>query len=74
VMGFYGPLAEEATPSRALIKASLENAAYTFTAVSARDVSAILDAVLEGRVYYASSDLIENSRREQRRLRCGTSR
>jgi (2Fe-2S) ferredoxin len=74
VMAFYGQLAEEATPSRELIKASLEDAAYTFTAVSARDVSAILDTVLEGRAYYASSDLIENSRREQRRLRCGSSR
>lgn len=73
VMAFYGQLAEEATPSRELIKASLEDAAYTFTAVSARDASAILDTVLEGE-FYASSDLIENSRREQRRLRCGSSR
>jgi (2Fe-2S) ferredoxin len=61
VMAFYGQLAEEATPSRELIKASLEDASYTFTAVSARDISAILDTVLEGRVCYASSDLIENS-------------
>jgi hypothetical protein len=53
-MAFYGQLAEEATPSRELLKASLEDAAYTFTAVSARDVSAILDAVLGGQVYYAS--------------------
>jgi hypothetical protein len=73
-MAFYGQLAEEAIPNRELIKASLEDAGYTFTAVSARDVSAILDTVLEGRVYYASSDLIENSRTEQRRLRCGSLR
>ena len=48
VMAFYGQLAEEATPSRELIKESLDDAAYTFTAVSARDVSTILDTVLEG--------------------------
>jgi hypothetical protein len=48
-MAFYGRLAEEATPGRELIKASLEDAAYTFTAVSARDVAAILDTVLKAR-------------------------
>jgi len=48
VMAFYGRLAEEATPSRELIKESLDDAAYTFTAVSARGVSTILDTVLEG--------------------------
>lgn len=53
VMAFYGPLAEEATPSRELIKASLDDAVYTFTAVSARDVSTILDTVLEGRASFA---------------------
>ena len=42
-------LAEEATPSRELIEASLEDAAYTFTAVSARNISTIPDTVLEGR-------------------------
>jgi hypothetical protein len=47
-MAYYGRLAEEATPSRELIKESLDDAAYTFTAVSARDVSTILDTVLEG--------------------------
>src|ERR1700723_4425176 len=47
VMAFYGQLAEEATPSRELVKASLDAAAYTFTAVSARDVPTILDTVLE---------------------------
>jgi (2Fe-2S) ferredoxin len=47
VMAFYGELAEEATPSRDLVKASLNDAAYTFVAVSARDASTILDAVLE---------------------------
>jgi hypothetical protein len=46
-MAFYGELAEEATPSRDLVKASLNDAAYTFVAVSARDASTILDAVLE---------------------------
>jgi hypothetical protein len=71
-MGFYGHLAEEATPSRELIKASLDDAAYTFTTVSARDVSTILDTVLEGRAFRAGIDVIENSRREQRRLRCGS--
>ena len=49
MMAFYGQLAEEATPSRELIKVSLEDAAYKFTAVSARDVSAILDTVLGGK-------------------------
>jgi hypothetical protein len=48
-MAFYGQLAEEATPSKDLIKASLNVAAHTFTAVSAADVSTILDTVLEGR-------------------------
>jgi (2Fe-2S) ferredoxin len=48
VMAFCGRLAEEATPSRELVKASLDDATYTFTAVSARDVSTILDTVLEG--------------------------
>jgi hypothetical protein len=47
VMAFYGQLAEEETPSRELIKASLDEAANTFTEVSARDVSRILDTVLE---------------------------
>jgi hypothetical protein len=47
VTAFYGQFAEEATPSRELIKASLDDAAYTFTAVSARDVPTILDTVLE---------------------------
>jgi hypothetical protein len=45
-MAFYGRLAEEANPSRELVKASLDDAAYTFTAVSALDVSTILDTVL----------------------------
>ena len=49
VMAFYGRLAEEPVPSKDLIKESLSDAAYTFTAVSARDVSTILDTVLEGR-------------------------
>jgi len=48
-MAFYGQLVEEATPSRELIKESLDDAAHTFTAVSVRDVSTILDTVLEGR-------------------------
>ena len=48
MMAFYGQLAEEATPSRELIKATLDNAAHTFTAVSVRDISTILDTVLEG--------------------------
>jgi (2Fe-2S) ferredoxin len=74
VMGFYGHLAEEATPSRELIKASLDDAAYTFTMVSARDVSTILDTVLEARAFRACIDVIDNSRREQRRLRSGSSR
>jgi (2Fe-2S) ferredoxin len=47
VMAFYGRLAEEVTPSRELIKATLNDAAYTFNAVSARDASTILDTVLE---------------------------
>jgi hypothetical protein len=47
VLGFYGELATEATPSRELIKASLNDAAYTFVAVSARDASTILDTVSE---------------------------
>jgi hypothetical protein len=47
VLGFYGELAKEATPSRELIKASLNDAAYTFVAVSARDASTILDTVSE---------------------------
>jgi hypothetical protein len=51
VMAFYGQLAEEATPSRELIKASLEDAAYTFTAVPTREVSAILDTVLKWRAF-----------------------
>ena len=51
MMAFYGQLAEEATPSRELIKASLDDAAYTFIAVSAREVSTILDAVLEGQTF-----------------------
>lgn len=74
VMGFYGQLAEDANPSRELIKESLDDAAYTFTGVLARDVSTILDTVLEGRAYRAGIDVIEKSRREQRRLRCGSSR
>jgi hypothetical protein len=45
VMAFYGQLADEANPSRELVKASLNDAAYTFIAVSARDVSTILDTV-----------------------------
>jgi hypothetical protein len=73
-MAFYGQLAEEATPSRELIKASLDDAVYTFTAVSTRDVSTILDTVLEGHAYRSGVDVIENSRREQWRLRCGSSR
>jgi (2Fe-2S) ferredoxin len=47
VMAFCGQLAEEAAPSRETIKESVDDAAYTFTAVSARDVSTILDTVLE---------------------------
>jgi hypothetical protein len=47
-MAFHGQLAEEAVPSKDLIKASLNEAAHTFTAVSAHDVSTILDTVLEG--------------------------
>jgi hypothetical protein len=46
-MAFDGQLAEEATPGRELFEASLDDAAYTFTAVSARGVSMILDTVLE---------------------------
>jgi (2Fe-2S) ferredoxin len=61
VMAFYGQLAEEATPSRELIKASLEDAAYTFTAVSAGEVSAILDTVLEGRAYRSGIDVLARS-------------
>ena len=60
VMVFHGQLAEEATPSRELIKASLDDAAYTFTAVSARDVSEILDTVLEGRTCRTGIDVIES--------------
>jgi (2Fe-2S) ferredoxin len=45
VMAFYGRLAEDANPSREVFKASLNEAAHTFTAVSARDVSTILDTV-----------------------------
>jgi (2Fe-2S) ferredoxin len=60
VMAFYGQLAEEATPSRELIKASLDDAAYTFTAVSARDVSEILDTVLEERTCRTGIDVIES--------------
>ncbi len=37
VMAFYGQLAEESAPSKELIKASLDEAAYTFTAVSGCD-------------------------------------
>jgi (2Fe-2S) ferredoxin len=74
VLAFYGQLAEEATPGRELIKASLDDAAYTFTAVSARDISEIRDTVLEGRTCRTGIDVIEDSRREQRRLRCGSSR
>jgi (2Fe-2S) ferredoxin len=48
VMVFHGQLAEEANPSKELIKASLGDAAHTFTAVSARDISAIIETVLEG--------------------------
>ena len=48
-MAFDGQLAEEAAPSKELLKASLDNAAHTFTAVSAGDVATILDTVLEGR-------------------------
>jgi hypothetical protein len=44
-MAFYGQLAEEANPSKELIKASLNDAAYTLIAVSAHDVSTILDTV-----------------------------
>jgi (2Fe-2S) ferredoxin len=47
VMAFYGRLAEEANPSKELIKASLEDAAHTFTAVATCDVSTILETVLE---------------------------
>jgi (2Fe-2S) ferredoxin len=60
VMAFYGQLAEEATPSRELIEASLDDAAYTFTAVSARDVAEILDTVLEGRTCRTGTDVIES--------------
>ena len=74
VMAFHGQLAEEANPSKELIKASLDDAAYTFTMVSARDVSTILDTVLEARAFRACIDVIDNSRREQRRLRSGSSR
>jgi hypothetical protein len=58
-MAFYGQLAEEATPSRELIKASLDDAAYTFRAVSARDVSEILDTVSEWRTCRTGLDVIE---------------
>jgi (2Fe-2S) ferredoxin len=80
VMAFYGQLAEEATPSRELIKESLDDAAYRFTAVSARDVSTILDTVLEG---IDGGELTPMSRRhwrdrevasELRELKCGLSR
>jgi (2Fe-2S) ferredoxin len=74
VMAFYGQLAEEEAPSRELIKASLDDAAHTFTGVSARDVSTILDAVLEGRGYRAGIDVIEKLRTDPRRLKCGLSR
>jgi (2Fe-2S) ferredoxin len=74
VMAFYGQLAEEATPHRELIKASLDDAVHTFTAVSARGVSTILDTVLEGRGCRAGIDVIEKSRRESRSLKCGLSR
>ena len=47
LMAFYGRLAEAASPSRELVKASLDDAAYTFTKVSLCDVSTILDTVLE---------------------------
>jgi hypothetical protein len=47
-MAFYGRLAEEPAPNKELIKESLSDAAYTFTAVSAWDVSTILDTVIEG--------------------------
>ncbi len=47
-MAFFGPLAEEAAPSKELIKESLDDAAHTFTAVSGRDISTILDTVLDG--------------------------
>jgi len=47
-MAFYGRLAEQPAPSKDLIKESLDDAAHVFTAVSARDVSMILDTVLEG--------------------------
>jgi hypothetical protein len=60
-MAFCGRLAEEATPSRELVKASLDDATYTFTAVSARDVSTILDTVLEG--WRNKTALHENSQR-----------
>jgi len=74
VMAFYGQLAEEEIPSRDLIKASLDDPAHTFTAACARDVSTILDTVLERRDYRAGIGVIEKSRREPRRLKCGSSR
>jgi (2Fe-2S) ferredoxin len=48
VMAFYSRLAEEANPSKELIKESLRDTAHVFTAVSARAVSTILDTILEG--------------------------
>jgi NADH:ubiquinone oxidoreductase subunit E len=46
VKAFVGQLAEEPAPSKELIKAHRNNAAHTFTAVAAGDISAILDTVL----------------------------
>lgn len=43
---FDGQLAEEPAPSKELLKANRNNAAHTFTAVAAGDISAILDTVL----------------------------
>jgi (2Fe-2S) ferredoxin len=67
VMAFYGQLAEEATPSRELIKASLDAAAYTFTAVSARDVPTILDTVLERIDCSQLAPILRTHRRDQSR-------
>lgn len=72
-MAFHGRLAKDETLSRKLIKASLDNAAFTLAAVSARDVSWVLDTVLEGLGYRTGIDVIEESR-EVRGLKYGLSR
>ena len=46
VMGFLGKLAEEAVPSKFLLKRSLDAAAYTFTQLTEDDIPGVIRTLL----------------------------